>query len=48
MAKIRTNENEEQLSVIAHLLSETQQSITELNKATHKLEQNQEVYRRFF
>jgi|SRR5690606_3384099 len=48
MAKIRTNENEEQLSVIAQLLSETQKSITELNKTAYKLGENQEVYRRFY
>jgi len=48
MAKIKTSEHEDQLSVIAQLLIETDKNIKELGKATHEINENKELYKVYF
>jgi uncharacterized membrane protein len=48
MAKVRTSEIEDQLSVIAHLLTETEKNIKVLQKTADDLNLNKEAYKAFF
>lgn len=48
MAKVKTSEQEEQLSVIAHLLSETQKNVKELRSTVDDLSLNKDSYKAFF
>jgi len=48
MAKIKTSEHEEQLSVIAKLLIETDKNVKELKKAQDKISENKELYELYF
>jgi len=48
MAKIKTSEHEDQLSVIAQLLIETDKNIKELGKATYEINENKELYKVYF
>jgi len=45
MAKVKTSEIEDQLSVIAHLLTETEKNIKVLQKTADDLNLNKENYR---
>ena len=48
MAKVRTSEIDDQLSVITHLLSETEKNVKSLHRASEDLKQNKENYAAFF
>jgi len=48
MAKVKTSEIENQLSVIAHLLTETEKNIKVLQKTADDLNLNKEAYKAFF
>jgi len=48
MAKVKTSEIEDQLSVIAHLLTETEKSIKVLQKTADDINLNKEAYKDFF
>ena len=48
MAKVKTSEIEDQLSVIAHLLTETEKNIKVLQKTADDLNLNKEAYKTFF
>lgn len=48
MAKVKTSEIEDQLSVIAHLLTETEKSIKVLQKTADDINLNKEAYKTFF
>lgn len=48
MAKVKTSDQEEQLSVIAHLLNETQKNVKELRNTVDDLSLNKDSYKSFF
>ena len=48
MAKVKTSEIEDQLSVIAHLLTETEKNTKVLQKTADDLNLNKDAYRAFF
>lgn len=48
MAKVKTSEIEDQLSVIAHLLTETEKNIKVLQKTADDINLNKESYKAFF
>lgn len=48
MAKVKTSEIEDQLSVISHLLTETERNIKVLQKTAGDLSLNKEAYTAFF
>jgi|SRR5690606_33562131 len=48
MAKVKAAETEEQIAVIAQLLSDTQKNIQQLRKATEEISANKELYKTSF